>query len=82
MGILYASRDRDVALRLTSVLLGAWIHNRDNLADLCGSVHPSATRANIQLRESLVRDTATRSLLEFKCILKDLSVSRHQSAMP
>ena len=52
-------RDRDVALRLTSVLLGVWADNRDNLTDLCGSVHPNATRAYIQLRESLVRDTKT-----------------------
>ena len=56
MGIPYAPRDRDVALRLTIVLLGAWENNRDNLANLCGSVHPSAARANIHLRESLVCD--------------------------
>ena len=43
--------------RLTCALLGAWTDNRDNLADLCGSVHSSAARANLQLRESLVRDT-------------------------
>ena len=58
MCIPYAPRDRDVAIRLTCALLGAWTDNRDNLADLCGSVHSSAARANLQLRESLVRDTS------------------------
>ena len=38
-------------------MIGAWADNLDNLADLCGSVHSSASRANIQSRESLVRDT-------------------------
>ena len=57
MCIPYAPRDRDVAIRLTCVLLGAWTDNRDNLVDLCESVHPSAARVNIQLKESLVHDT-------------------------
>ena len=57
MCIPYAPRDRDVAIRLTCALLGAWTDHRDNLADLCGSVHSSAARANLQSRESLVRDT-------------------------
>ena len=57
MCIPYVLRDRDVAIRLTCVLLGAWTDNRDNLTDLYGSVHSSAERANLQSRESLVRDT-------------------------
>ena len=66
MCIPYAPRDRDVAIRLTCALLGAWTDNRDNLADLCGSVHSSAARANLQSRESLVRDTWYQSTVE-KC---------------
>ena len=57
MCIPYAPQDRDVTIRLTYVLLGAWADNRDNLADLRGSIHPSDARANIQLKESLVCDT-------------------------
>ena len=57
MCIPYAPRDRDVAIRLTCALLGAWTDNRDNLADLCRNVHSSAVRTNLQSRESLVRDT-------------------------
>ena len=57
MCIPYAPRDRDVAIRLTCALLGVWTDNRDNLADLCGSVHSSAARTNLQSRESLVCDT-------------------------
>ena len=57
MCIPYAPRDRDVAIRLTYALLGAWIDNRDKLTDLCGNVHLSAARANLQSRENLVRDT-------------------------
>ena len=56
MCIPYAPRDRDVAIRLTCALLGAWTDNRDNLADLYESVHSSVARINIQSRESLVRD--------------------------
>ena len=66
MCIPYAPRDRDVAIRLTCVLLSVCVDNRDNLTDLCGSVHPSATRANIQLRENLVCDTRYQSIVE-KC---------------
>ena len=36
------------------------------LADLCGSVHSSAARANLQSRESLVYDTWYQSIVE-KC---------------
>ena len=57
MCIPYAPRDRDIAIRLTCTLLGVWTDNRDNLTDLCESVHSSAARANLQLKESLVRDT-------------------------
>ena len=57
MCIPYAPRDRNVAIRLNCTLLGAWTYNRDNLADLYGSVHSSAARTNLQSRESLVRDT-------------------------
>ena len=57
MCIPYTPRDHDVVIRLTSVLLDAWTDNRDNLVDLCGSVHSSAARTNLQSRESLVRDT-------------------------
>ena len=57
MCIPYAPRDRDVAIRLICALLGTWTDNRDNLADLCGSVHSSAARTNLQSRENLVRDT-------------------------
>ena len=63
MCIPYAPRDRDVAIRLTCALLGAWTDNRDNLADLCGSVHSSAARTNLQSRESLVRDTLPVDLI-------------------
>ena len=56
MCIPYALRDRDGAIRLSCALLGAWTDNRDTLADLCRSVHSSAARANLQSRESLVRD--------------------------
>ena len=57
MGIPYAPRDRDMTLRLTIVLLGVWTDNRDNLVDLCESVHSSAARTNLKSRESLVHDT-------------------------
>ena len=57
MCIPYAPRDRDVAIRLTCALPGSWTDNQDNLVDLCGSVHSSAARANLQLRKSLVCDT-------------------------
>ena len=66
MCISYASRDRDVAIRLTCALLGAWTDNRDNLANLWGSVHPSVAWANLQLRKSLVCDTWYQSIVE-KC---------------
>ena len=72
MCIPYAPRDRDVAIRLTCVLLGAWTDNRDNLADFYGSVHSSVARTNLQSRESLVRDTYRVEALAVVLLVEEL----------